>query len=241
MRSTLLLPILLAACSSPVGLRVFAASSLQEVLPRVAEEYTRTTGQPITFVFDATSRLAGQVRAGAAMDVFLSADERWTQDLVDAGFLAPHSVRTVVGNRLVVIVPAQEKNPPSSLSDLADPRFVRIAMAGEEVPAGRYARAALDHGGFTGALEGRITSGQSVRTALRWVADAEMPVGFVFWTDAAVEPRVKVAFVVPADHHPPIRVTAGFAPGAPPAAEVFLAWCAEQGRSVFLRAGFITP
>src|SRR5688572_33003660 len=66
-----------APAASPVEITVLAASSLTDVLPAVASQWTTETGHTAAFTFDSTSRLARQVEAGAPADVFFSADEEW--------------------------------------------------------------------------------------------------------------------------------------------------------------------
>lgn len=92
---------------------------------------------------------------------------------------------------------------PSQVTDLE--RFERLALAGENVPAGRYARAALASSGAWDDLRDRVVSGGSVRSVLEWVARGEVPVGVVYRTDAIAEPAVTVAFVFDEDAHPPIN------------------------------------
>jgi len=65
------------------------------------------------------------------------------------------------------------------------------------VPAGRYARGALEAAGLWTAVEPRTISAQNVRQALDYVAREEVDAGFVYASDAALMPgKVKVAFTV---------------------------------------------
>lgn len=81
------------------------------------------------------------------------------------------------------------------------------------MPAGRYARAALRHAGLHLDEDGPASAelalhgvnGSNVRTALEWVASGNARMGIVYATDAAVKPRVKVAFTFTPDSHPPIE------------------------------------
>jgi len=81
----------------------------------------------------------------------------------------------------------------------------RIATgAVETVPVGRYAKTALQKLGLWGQLEGRIAPADNVRAALAYVARGEAPLGIVYATDAAAEPKVKIVATFPQDSHPPI-------------------------------------
>jgi len=226
------------AADPPDPLAVHAAASLTEALPIVGAAWTARTGQGVTFTFDASSRLAKQIEAGAPADVFVSADTEWV-DWLEAR--VPVAARAaLLGNTLVAVI-RTDAPPLAGPSALVDPRWRRLALAGENVPAGRYARAALTATRVWSAVEARVVSGDSVRTALAWVAAGEADVALVYRTDARVEPRVKEAFAFPASAHPPI-VYAGAALGRSPSASTFLAFCqSAEARAIFAAAGFTPP
>lgn len=203
MRSAIALSIALAACGASPEARhgplvVAAASSLTEVVPSIASQLD---GVEIEFRFDASSTLARQIEAGAPCDVLLSADGAWADHVIEAG-LADRADRVVFAtNHLVVVVPAASTTRPTSLSDLAT--YEHVAIASAEVPAGRLARAALEHEHLRAALEARLVQAPNVRAALAWVTRGEADVAIVYATDARVEPSVVVAFEIGAEIVPP--------------------------------------
>ena len=220
---------------------VLAASSLTETLPVVAAAWTARGHPPVIFRFDASSRLARQIDAGAPSDVFISADRDWMDVLERAGRLAAGTRQDLVGNTLVAVVPAGSGLALASPSDLARPEVLRLGLAGENVPAGKYGRAALRALGVGDAVQGRIVNGDTVRTVLKWVATEEVSAGIVYATDARVEPRVKVVFPFPAGSHPAIVYPMAVVKDAAHARDAasFLEACrSPEGRAVFLAAGF---
>ena len=132
------------AQEAPNEILVLAASSLTDVLPRVAAAWEANGGAAVRFSFDATSRLARQAVAGARADVFFAADQQWMHWLEDEGAVGSDQARIVASNELVVIVP-DGAFAPRAPSELA--RLDRVALANENVPAGRYAREALTTAG----------------------------------------------------------------------------------------------
>lgn len=224
----------------PPSIIVFAAASLTDVLPRAAEAWEVKTGAHATLVFDASSRLAKQLEGGAPADLFVSADAQWMDWSVEHALVRPESRRDLLGNTLVLVVPSGSKFVPSNASDLADARVEHLALAGENVPAGRYARAAFTSLGAWDAVASRVVYGDSVRTALGWVARGEAQAGVVYATDARVEPGVNVAFTFPATSHPPIVYPGAVTSRAAHADEAasFLTFCAGDGRGMFEDAGF---
>jgi molybdate transport system substrate-binding protein len=217
---------------------VCAAASLTDVLPPIASAWNPR--EAVEFRFDASSRLARQIESGAPADVFMSADEEWMDDLDRRGLLEPNTRRPLLGNQLVVVVPAASTIEIRSLADLARPEIERLALAGESVPAGRYADAALRWAGVASAIAPRVTRGDSVRTALAWVASGNATAAIVYATDARVEPRVRVALVAPVASHPaieyPVAVLRG---GDTTRARSFVAFLsAPRARAMFEAAGF---
>lgn len=184
-------------------LHVLAAASLTDALPAIADTWSKGDGgMPVELVFDATSRLAAQIEGGAPADVFFAADREWMDELDRKALLLEGTRHDVLGNRLVVVVPADETDVPTDVDDLRG--IGRLALAGASVPAGKYARASLSSLGLFDALSANIVEGDNVRTALAWVAKGEADAAVVYATDASAEPRVKVVLELPAASHPAI-------------------------------------
>jgi molybdate transport system substrate-binding protein len=212
---------------------VFAASSLTESLQAVATAWEARGGGAVTFSFDASSRLAKQIEAGAPADVFVSADRTWV-DWLETRVRVERRY-DLLGNTLIAVVRLTAP-APTRPADLAAPAVQRLALAGENVPAGAYARAALQATGTWDSVKDRVVSGDNVRTALGWVATGEADVGIVYRTDAKVEPRVKEAFAFPAGTHPPIVYTGA---SLEPDGAAFLDFCAgAEAGAIFAAAGF---
>jgi molybdate transport system substrate-binding protein len=220
---------------------VLAASSLTETLQSIVKAWTSQGHQEVVFSFDATSRLARQVEAGIPADAFFSADLEWIDTLVRQGLIRAETRVELAGNRLVAVVPVDSALRLSTPLDLARPEVARVAVAGDAVPAGRYARAALARLGFWQSLEPRVVTGDNVRTVLAWVASGEADAGIVYATDARIEPRVRTAFLFAPESHPPIVYPAAVLRDAPQAqvAAEFLNFCmSPEGQALFRAAGF---
>jgi molybdate transport system substrate-binding protein len=223
---------------------LFAAASLTDVLTEIAASYREARGADIRLSFGGSSQLARQIEAGAPADAFFSADEEWMDYLAARGLIDVASRIDLVANRLVLIAPRDSRValtlvPGVSLTAaLGDGR---LALADPEVPAGRYARAALSSLGAWQGVANRLARAENVRAALAFVARGETSLGIVYETDARLEPRVRVVAVFPADSHPPIRYPFALVAGRSAAAADFAAWLrGPSARAAFERAGF-TP
>lgn len=236
----LLLAMALALFAAHVSAResilVFAAASLKNALDEVNAGFA---AQVVTS-YAASSALARQIEGGAPAQVFISADVDWMDYVAARGLLLPGTRRDLLGNRLVWIVPASAALPAEPLAALG--RLDRLALADpRHVPAGKYAKAALEKSGAWPSVAGRVAAAENVRAALALVARGESPLGIVYETDAMAEPKVRVAGRIEAGAHPPIVYPAAALRGASPAAAAYLAYLASsQARAIFRKHGF-TP
>jgi molybdate transport system substrate-binding protein len=247
MRARLLLAlfvVLLAFTAQAQALTVFAAASLKEALDAIADAYGAQQPPRPVVAYAASSALARQIESGAPADVFISADQDWVDYLAQKHLLVPGTRRDLVHNELVLVAPART---PVTLAPV--PGFAlraalhggRLALADPgAVPAGRYARAALEKLGVWHDVAGQIASAENVRAALALVARGEAPLGIVYATDARAEPRVMVAGTFPADAHPPIVYPAALVKGAQAGAQRFLDFLgSDAARAIFVHNGFV--
>ncbi len=229
---------------TPSPLYVHAAASLSDVLPRVGQVWEAHHNVPVTFNFAASSKLARQVESGAPADVFLSADVEWMEHLANAGWIDTTTRVDLLGNELVLVVPREQAGAIDTPQALASSLVTKIALAGESVPAGKYARAALSSLGLWSSLQAKTVSADNVRTALAWVASSDADAAIVYRTDATVEPRVSVIHVFAPHLHPPIVYSIAAVQSSTHLdhARAFVSFCtSEPARQIFIAAGFTTP
>ncbi len=253
MRRVFMLCLMLALGSGTPGiaadrkpaLTVFAAASLTEALQAAGAAYSARTAVPVRFSFASSAAIARQLEAGAPADIFISADAEWMDYAQRHGLIAPATRATVARGRLALIAPA------GSAIRLRIGRGMPLAaglgQAGrlaigdpDAVPAGRYARAALQTLGAWNGVADRLARAENVRVALAYVARGEAPLGIVYETDARAEPRVRVIGIFPQSSHPPIVYPIALTRRASPAASGFLAFLrGAPGQAIFRRFGFL--
>jgi molybdate transport system substrate-binding protein len=238
-----LIGLLLSPAARAADLLVFAAASLKTALDEINAGYT-AAGIKVSYA--ASSALARQIEAGAPADVFLSADLDWMDYLDQKTLLKPGSRSTLLGNRIVLVAPAESKAsaklaPGLDLAALLG-RDGRLAMADvTAVPAGKYGKAALEALGLWPSVAGRIAQADNVRAALALVARGEAPLGIVYATDAAADAKsVRVLDAFPAGTHPPILYPAAqLAASQQPQAAAWLQHLrSPAARAVFEKTGF---
>lgn len=234
-----------STASLAADLTVSAAASLTQAFKDLAPAFeARHPGTRLRFNFSASDALLAQIAKGAPVDVFASADQDTLDRAQAQGLLQPGTRRNFASNRLVVITPADSALSPRTLADLGQPAFQRIALGKPEgVPAGRYAKGALQAAQAWAAVAPKAVYATHVRQALDYVARGEVEAGLVYATDAAVQKdKVKVAFTVPTETPItyPVAVVAGSAQAQ--AAQQFLDFVTSpEAQAVLARHGFLKP
>ena len=234
-----------AAPAAETPVTVFAAASLTQVLPEVAANWRKSGHPEVVFSFEGSSKLAKQIESGAPADIFLSADLDWADELDKNGKTEPDTRVNLLGNSLVLVVAKGSKAAVTRVEDLKGAWLKHFALAGETVPAGKYARTSLQALGVWDQVKEKVVVGDNVRGALAWVARKEAQAGVVYATDAKVEPKVKVAFTFPEKSHPPIiyplvMVKNSASLEHKKVAREFADFCqGAQARQIFEAAGFI--
>jgi molybdate transport system substrate-binding protein len=224
---------------------VYAAASLTDVVNGLAKSFPDATVVPS---YGASSELARQIEDGAPADVFLSASPDWIAFVKEAGKLDGDAIVFAKGE-LVAIAPKGSGLGAKGVVDAATllekglAAGDKVAIADAGVPAGEYARKALQSLGLAKAYAPRLVGQKDVRAVLNAVARGELPAGFVYATDAKAS-EVTTLFAFDPKTHPPIEYLGGAVAGAqhPKEAHAFLAFLrGETARKTLGAAGFVLP
>ncbi|MEM1055882.1 MAG: molybdate ABC transporter substrate-binding protein [Bacteroidota bacterium] len=226
------LVVVLAGCvpkADDEALIVFAAASMTDVAHRLAETHERETGQPVRVSIGATSTLVRQIEACAPVHVLLAPDDGWVKRLLGEGRL--ESADHIAEGRLAVIIPTSAE-PWESFRRLIE--VERLALADPaHVPAGRFAKSALEGAGLWEEVEPRVIPLPHVRAALAAVETGKADAAIVYASDLTVSSRVREATVWPDSLQPDITFACASVGAAP-------SWTADRfcHHSVDLGTGF---
>ncbi|HEY3289367.1 MAG TPA: molybdate ABC transporter substrate-binding protein [Anaerolineae bacterium] len=203
------LGLVLAACNPTTAatrpaastLKVFAAASLQDAFTEIGQTFeANNPGISVRFNYAGSQQLAQQISQGAPADVFASANALQMKAAVASGRIVSDTDRVFARNRLVVIVPGDNRAGLHTLQDLAKPAL-KIALAAKEVPAGQYALdfltktqsdASFSPGYRDAVLKNVVSYEENVRSVLSKVMLGEVDAGIVYTTDAAGSPAGKI-------------------------------------------------
>ena len=163
---------------------VFAAASLKEALEEIAARWHAETGHEAVISLAGSSALARQIEAGAPADLFISANGAWIDLLEARDMVRPGSRRDLLTNQLVLIehgadaAPLELDEPGVLDARLGEARLATALV--DAVPAGIYAKAALQALGWWESAAPRLAQADNVRAALALVATGETPLGIVY-------------------------------------------------------------
>ena len=223
---------------------VFAAASMKNALDDVNAAFTKASGGKVVTSYAASSALMKQIEQGAPADVFISADLDWMEYGSQKALVQDATRINLLGNKLVLIAPKDSKLKRVDIAANFDIAKLagdgRIAVADvRAVPAGKYAKAALEKLGGWAAAEPKLAMAENVRAALALVGRGEAPLGIVYETDAKIEPNVKIVGHFPDGSHPAITYPAAATKDAKPEAAAYLAFLRSAvAKAIFEKYGF---
>jgi molybdate transport system substrate-binding protein len=223
--------------AAPGELKVFAAASLTAAFSELGERFTAASGgTKVTFNFAGSQALATQVQQGAPADVFASADTTNMDKVRDlVGTRQPFA-----SNLLAIVVEKGNPRGVRTLGDLAS-SDLKVVLAAEEVPAGRYAKQVLDRAGVRVQA---VSQEDNVKAVVTKVSLGEADAGIVYVTDVTAGGDKVEGVDIPQDQnvvatYPIATVKASRAQDQ---AQAFLDLVLSgEGRRVLEEHGFLPP
>lgn len=231
--------LMLIAPSARAEVLIFAAASLKGPLDRIAAQY-----DDVVISYGGSGTMARQVSFGAPADIVLLANADWMDVLVDGGHVQRDTVVDFASNRLVLIgrqgTGRVALEADALLERLGDGRLA-VGLT-EAVPAGIYAKAALQSLGLWDATKDRLAEVDNVRAALTKVARGQTQLGIVYRTDTRVSDAVVEVAAFPVESHPPIIYLGALTNKANDDAQSVLAYLlSPDGQAILAESGFLPP
>jgi molybdate transport system substrate-binding protein len=166
--------------------KIAAAADLAFAFEEVGTAYARATGVKPVFTFGSTGLLAKQLEQGAPFDGFAAANVSFVERVVAAG-ACDGTTKTLYARGRLVLWAKSGVALPARIEDIADPRFVKIAIANpEHAPYGKAAREALERSGVWPLVEKRVVFGENVQQTLKFAQTGNAEVAIVALSLAVV-------------------------------------------------------
>ena len=186
-------------------LTVYAAASLTDAFTEIGRAFKiEHPDIKVVFNFGGSQNLRTQIEQGAPADVFASANTKEMDTLLKNNYVGANESQIFLTNRLVVILPKSNPAGIHSLDDLGKPG-IKIVLAAEEVPAGRYARQVLENlNSMFGSeykdkvLANIVSNEDNIRQAVTKIQLGEADASIVYVSDAVAVSELQ-RIEVPAD------------------------------------------
>ena len=226
-------------------IRIAVAANFTATLERLAEVYGAENGVQFAISSGSSGKHFAQIRQGAPFDLFFSADDQRTADLVAGGHAVADSRFAYAQGLLVLWSPDSERIPDDAIALLQGSEYRRLAIANPRVaPYGTAAEAVmLAHGIEPGS--GRLVTGQSIGQTFNFVTTGNADFGFVALSQVIHHERQHGAgsrWTPDPDSYPAIIQEAVLLGSArePEAASVFLDWVrnSETARTLIEADGY---
>ncbi|HHC6522936.1 TPA: molybdate ABC transporter substrate-binding protein [Vibrio parahaemolyticus] len=229
--------------NAATDLKVYAASSMTNAIDEIAQDFKEKYDVTVTPVYGGSSSIARQIINGAPADVFISANTKWMDYLVDEGVIDSDNVTNLVRNSLVLITP---QSSSLAVFNFADANAWEAALNGSRlalgnptsVPAGMYAKESLTTLGVWKEIQTKVAPAKNVRLALALVERGEAPLGVVYKTDAQLTSKVKIVGEFASDTHAAIVYPAAVVNDSTESRQFFQYLKSEDAKRVFAHYGF---
>lgn len=228
-------------------LYVFIAASLANAMEEIQKDFNeKYPDVEIFYNADSSGTLQKQIEEGSRCDIFFSAATKQMDALVEEKLAKEDSVKDLLENKVVLIKLKDFETKVTGFENITEAE--NLALAGEDVPVGQYAREIFTNLGIMDQVENmEINEGKNVTEVLAAITQGSNEVGVVYATDAAsVADQVEIIAEAPAEAlETPVLYPVGLtedqeaSSAEQEAAEAFLEYLqTEEAMKVFEEYGF---
>lgn len=226
-----------------IELIISAASSLTDALDEVKASFE--TDYPniiLTFNFGGSGKLAQQIDKGAPVDVYLSASQKFMDQIHSKGVIDENTRTNFVSNHLVIVTKKDNILDLNSFEDIATEDVELIAIGDpESVPAGRYAKEIFNSLQLWDKSQDKFVLAKDVRQVLTYTESGNVDIGIVYYSDALISKQVKIIATADEKWHQPIVYPAAVIKNSKhkDSAKFFLEYLtSDKGKNIFEKYGF---
>jgi molybdate transport system substrate-binding protein len=226
-----------------VEISVLAAASLSDVMKEIETKYESShPNVDLVPSFASSGKLKQQIEQGVPADLFFSASSKEMDALLQKDMIDPNYHSDLLSNDLVLIVPRDSKVKIKGFTDLKAPSIKTISVGQPEtVPAGKYAKQALEKMNLWKDVQSKLVFAGDVRQVLTHVKTGNADAGIVYKTDAATTTEVTVVATFDPKSHQPIVYPIGVLKTSkhPKQTQDFYQWLhSPQAMEIFQKYGF---
>ena len=181
---------------------VSAAASLKNCLEEIFPEYEKQSGNKVLLNLGGSGTLRTQIEKGAVVDLFISANEKNVEILVEKDIVKKENTYDFLSNSIILVKSPYSKSGINSIEELKN-SDVYIAIGNPDTaPVGTYTLQALKNLGIFDTLNfEKIIYAKDVTATAQYVDMGEADFGIIYDSD---KNRMKNPVVVgkfPANSH----------------------------------------
>lgn len=203
---------LLLSCQTSWGATVLVAvaANFSKPMTEIAAEFEKATGHSAKLSFGSSGKFVSQLENGGPFEVFMSADVKGPQKLVQSGLAVPSSQFTYALGKLVLW-----SATPGYIDDqgkiLTTGGFKHLALADPKLaPYGRAALDVLEKMGLMVKLQPLLVQGENIAQTYQFVSTANAELGFVALSQVIENGKIAKGsgWIIPGNYYAPIRQNA---------------------------------
>jgi molybdate transport system substrate-binding protein len=228
------------ARSQDSPLKIAAASDLALAWKELGTIYEKASGQKVIFSFGSTGLLAKQIEQGAPFDVFAAANVSFVDEVAKAG-ACDEKTKAFYARGRIVVWTQKGKPAPKSLAELADAKYVKIAIANpEHAPYGKAGMQALESAGLVAKIKPKLVYGENVLQTMQYAQSGNVEAAIVALSLAIVSDGNYLE--IAPDQHQPIDQAMVACGKRAELARKFMSYVnSAPGRTLMRRYGFLLP
>jgi molybdate transport system substrate-binding protein len=167
-----------AGCSEPSDKIIIAtAANVQYVMREIKQEFEKEYKDSVHIVVSSSGKLTAQIREGAPMDVFVSADTKYPDEIFKNGGGAEKPKVYALGT--LVLWSAKTGTDSLNLDLLTSEKIKKIAIPNPETaPYGRAAIEALKAANIYEKVKGKLVFGESIAQTAQYITSGAVETGF---------------------------------------------------------------
>ncbi|AUD58196.1 molybdenum ABC transporter substrate-binding protein [Shewanella sp. Pdp11] len=228
---------------------IAAASDLRFALDDISQKFTNETGLKVKISYGSSGNFATQIQNGAPYELFLSADEKYIQQLHSAGVARDAGVLYAQGQLAIVVPKTGCLSVDPELKGLAEAlaagKITRFAIANpDHAPYGEKAKEALQFVQLWDVIQPKLILGENVSQAGQFAISGSTQGGIIALSLAMSPTFAKHSdyAIVPAKMHSPLFQRMALMTKAGETAQHFYDYLrADSARRVLADYGFSLP
>lgn len=188
-----------------------------------------------------------QIRQGAPIDVYMSADMSYPRKLAEEGSADRKSLTLYAIGRIVLWTMDPDVNINVGMAVMRDAKVQHIALANpEHAPYGRAGKAAIEKAGFWKEIEPKVVYGENIVQAKQYAESGNAEIGILALSLVRAPTMAGKGryWVIPEDMYPPLEQGAAlttFGKDKVGARQYIKFLRTPEARKIFEKYGFILP